>query len=689
MKRKLIISLFLLILLFFIYSICKTSAVFAELTSDEGLNPDNIIVYSSPKISRSINEIEVTFTIKATNGLLEKNIHFYLNNTKNELKNLNHNVTEVKEGMNTKYIYKIPLSTLSNSKNKIIVQAIDMAGASINREYLFTKNSSNKYSANGAPTVTNIKLTNNTLQFTVNDGSEKIKSLKVLDANNAKKTILEKNNFTTQSILTVNLNNFKTQKSKYCMQMVTVDLSSLEAVSTIKIEIMPTKITLNKNTINMNTLSDFTLIETIEPAKATNKKITWASSNTNVATVNDGVITSKSAGVATITAKTANNKIFATCTVNVTAPEAPILTMNTEWSSFMVNTSKNKTSEKVILNADKVVYSNAKTSNKAYGTNMQFFDIDKNGNPYYSSIDKEYNVYINKIVNSKCETMILNKFGHGQGFAVDSNGCVYIGSIATKKVEKNDGKCTLSAGISYFKFEDGKNFNTSAGLTYILPKEQITNYENIPLSNLNTSLQPILDEAHNQFAILNSSMVYIYKLSDIKSLTSQDATIKDLPKALYSQNSISLKIVDLSKINPIAKVNLKSVKVQDAKLNLMKDVQSVQGIALYNKQLYIYKCDYQKVSNALRSGMIAVYDYNKKEIVSSTLENLNQLTSTNSNELQKSEFCKYLNSGKFNTICEGQGIQVKNGKIYVGIYSDVHSGANKINKTCTIAVAGI
>jgi len=53
-------------------------------------------------------------------------------------------------------------------------------------------------------------------------------------------------------------------------------------------------------------------------------KITWSSSNTNVASVVNGVVNGVSEGTATITARTNNGKV-ATCTINVSKNEDPIV----------------------------------------------------------------------------------------------------------------------------------------------------------------------------------------------------------------------------------------------------------------------------------------------------------------------------------------------------------------------------
>ena len=59
---------------------------------------------------------------------------------------------------------------------------------------------------------------------------------------------------------------------------------------------------------------------TVGPSNATNKIVTWSSSNAAVATVAGGVVTPIGAGTATITVTTADGGKTATCTVTVTAP---------------------------------------------------------------------------------------------------------------------------------------------------------------------------------------------------------------------------------------------------------------------------------------------------------------------------------------------------------------------------------
>ena len=81
--------------------------------------------------------------------------------------------------------------------------------------------------------------------------------------------------------------------------------------------VVATGISLNKTSISILKGNNETLTATITPSNATDKTVTWTSSNTNIATVVNGKVTGVKAGSATITAKTTNGKT-ANCTVTVT-----------------------------------------------------------------------------------------------------------------------------------------------------------------------------------------------------------------------------------------------------------------------------------------------------------------------------------------------------------------------------------
>ena len=81
-------------------------------------------------------------------------------------------------------------------------------------------------------------------------------------------------------------------------------------------EIEVSSIKLNKTTISLDEGKEATLKATISPSNATNKNITWKSSDEKIVTVDNGKIKAIKKGTATITA-TANNGKIATCKVTV------------------------------------------------------------------------------------------------------------------------------------------------------------------------------------------------------------------------------------------------------------------------------------------------------------------------------------------------------------------------------------
>ena len=80
----------------------------------------------------------------------------------------------------------------------------------------------------------------------------------------------------------------------------------------------PTSVSINKATDDLTVSESDTLVATITPENALNKAVTWSSSKTDVATVdNTGKVTAVSAGLVTITATTVDGNKTANCTVTV------------------------------------------------------------------------------------------------------------------------------------------------------------------------------------------------------------------------------------------------------------------------------------------------------------------------------------------------------------------------------------
>ncbi|GMK39339.1 hypothetical protein PCCS19_23930 [Paenibacillus sp. CCS19] len=102
---------------------------------------------------------------------------------------------------------------------------------------------------------------------------------------------------------------------------VTTADGSFTAISTITVTTPVTGVTLDHAALHLfKGGADGTLTPVFAPANATNKKVTWSSDDTSVATVVDGVVTPVGAGTAHITVTTEDGGYTATSTITVTTP---------------------------------------------------------------------------------------------------------------------------------------------------------------------------------------------------------------------------------------------------------------------------------------------------------------------------------------------------------------------------------
>ena len=107
------------------------------------------------------------------------------------------------------------------------------------------------------------------------------------------------------AVVTITTKNGKTSTCNVIVMKGTIDASG---------------ISLEQSSVNVNVNENITLHATVSPSDATNKIVSWSSNNNSVAVVSqDGVITGKKEGTATITAKTVNGKT-STCNVKVIKP---------------------------------------------------------------------------------------------------------------------------------------------------------------------------------------------------------------------------------------------------------------------------------------------------------------------------------------------------------------------------------
>ena len=129
------------------------------------------------------------------------------------------------------------------------------------------------------------------------------------------------------SVATVSSDGIITAK-KAGTATITARASGYSATCTVTVVINPTSITPNKTTITLEEGKSEQITLTYTPTNTTEKKITWSSSNSNIASVdNNGKIIAVKTGTATITATTKNGK---KATIAVTIKEKEILPTKVE-----------------------------------------------------------------------------------------------------------------------------------------------------------------------------------------------------------------------------------------------------------------------------------------------------------------------------------------------------------------------
>ncbi len=105
-----------------------------------------------------------------------------------------------------------------------------------------------------------------------------------------------------------------------------------------------TGVSLNKTSVTLTEGETMTLTATVSPTNATNKAVSWSSSNTSVATVDStGKVTAKAEGTATITVKTSDGSKKATCAVTVKAKSVAVTGIGINKAKVYLEAGKSET----------------------------------------------------------------------------------------------------------------------------------------------------------------------------------------------------------------------------------------------------------------------------------------------------------------------------------------------------------
>ena len=272
-------------------------------------------------------------------------------------------------------------------------------------------------------------------------------------------------------------------------------------VRTVTPEIVPvSQITLNKAETSISVGNSETLTATVAPENATNKALTWASSDEDVAIVApDGTVTAVKVGTVTITATAADGSgKSATCTVTVIGGTTP-----SQSGGSTGDSSGGSSSDRDSHDSNPVIKTETKNNTDGSTTKTE---TRRDGSVTQTTTGKDGSV-------SKTETK-------KDGSSVTENKAAD-GSTGTVKTDKN-GQTEAAAKVSGKAVEDAKkngeavkvpveveatrNSSTSPTVSIELPKGAGETKVEIPVSNVTPGTVAVLVHPDGTEEILKDSI---------------------------------------------------------------------------------------------------------------------------------------------------------------------------------------
>ena len=287
-------------------------------------------------------------------------------------------------------------------------------------------------------------------------------------------------------------------------QYVTERVGATLVLKTKETEILVSGITLNGEKWNLKVGDTQEITATVAPNDATKKDVIWTSSNTDVATVENGTVTAVKAGTTTITATAADGSgKSATCTVTVTGGTTPPQPSNPGGSTGGNTGGSSGSSSSDSSDSNPII--KTETKNNADGSTTKT-ETRKDGSVTQTTTGKDGSV-------SKTETK-------KDGSSVTENKAAD-GSTGTVKTDKN-GQTEAKTALSNKAIEDAKkssepvkapveveasrNSGTAPTVKVELPKNAGETEVEIPVSNVKPGTVAVLVHPDGTEEILKASV---------------------------------------------------------------------------------------------------------------------------------------------------------------------------------------
>lgn len=226
-------------------------------------------------------------------------------------------------------------------------------------------------------------------------------------------------------------------------------------------KISVTSVSLNQQSASVKAGKTVILTPTIYPNNATNKNVTWSTSNSGVATVNNGVVSGVAAGEATITVTTVDGNKTASCVVSVSAGSS-----SSEWE-LVSSASSLSAGDVLVLASYTNNCTNGDISSQILGTVASSFSSD------------------HTTITSLGEDTIQLTLGGKEGawtFANDDGDL--LGATAAKKLAWNSGTTTWSISISGGDASITNTNDSFGTILYNSSSPRFTTYTSSPSSSM-------------------------------------------------------------------------------------------------------------------------------------------------------------------------------------------------------------
>ena len=281
-----------------------------------------------------------TYLVIGFTSIYRNNINRHsdlLNDVDNELvyDNKNNSTTETKDNSTTSNKNTNNNSSKDNSTNSNKNNSSSSSSKNNSSSSSSKNNSSSSSSKNNSSSSSN-KNNSSSSSNKNNSSSSSNKNNSSSSSNNNSSSSSNKNNSSSSS----NNNNSSNSNNN--------NTSNTKPSQTVKV----TGVSLNKTSaeIYLNNDTGFSVSATVSPSNATNKNITWSSSNSNIASVNNGYITAHNPGAATITVKTVDGNKQAS--INVVVKKKVIVIIGASQVTRMVWYKNSYSSSRYKYNVD-------------------------------------------------------------------------------------------------------------------------------------------------------------------------------------------------------------------------------------------------------------------------------------------------------------------------------------------------